>query len=228
MKSILKNCFTFLTLLRLKIRGVKFLINKSVLFLSKFSIEKSNNLQIINGKVEKSTIHIQGKNNQLLIFGEVHNSDIKVWGNNNQIIISPKVTLNKSIIVLRGSNCKIEIGERTTFGGIYMVCMGEYNFIKIGKECMFAEKIDLWATDSHPIYDDKNELINPSKPVIIGDKVWIGAKSAILKGVNIGDGAVIGMSSIVTKDVVPFSLNVGNPLRCLKVNINWKREFIQV
>ena len=134
--------------------------------------------------------------------------------------------LNRSTLVLRGNNCKIEIGEGSTFGGIYMVCMGQNNFIKIGKECMFAENIDIWATDSHPIYDTDNVLINPSKPIVIGNHVWVGAKSSILKGVQIDGGAVIGMSSIVTKNVNAFTLNVGNPLRCIKQNVKWNREFI--
>lgn len=227
MKRLIKKTGTLLTLLIWKFKGLKSIVKTSVLFLSKFQIEKSNDLQIIGASLEKSIVQVQGKNNGLFIFGEIHNSKINVWGDNNQIIISPKVKLNNSTLVLRGNNCKIEIGEGSTFGGIYMVCMGQHNFIKIGKECMFAEGIDLWATDSHPICNDENILINPSKPITIGNHVWVGTKSSILKGVKIEDGAVIGMSSIVTKDVAAFTLNVGNPLRCVKNNINWKREFIK-
>jgi acetyltransferase-like isoleucine patch superfamily enzyme len=227
MKRLIKKAATLLILLLLKLKGLKSTVKKSILFLSKFQIEKLNDLQIIGATLGKCIVQIQGKNNELLIFGEIHNSKINIWGDNNQIIISPKVKLNNATIVLRGTNCIIEIGEGTTFGGIYMVCMGKNNYIKIGKECMFADGIDIWATDSHPIYDEDNFLINPSKPIIIGNNVWIGAKSSILKGVLIEDGAVIGMSSIVTKNVASFTLNVGNPLRCVKTNVNWEREFIK-
>jgi acetyltransferase-like isoleucine patch superfamily enzyme len=227
MKILIKKANTLLTLVIWKVKGLKSKVKKSVLFLSKFQIDESNDLQLTDATIEKSFVQIQGKNNKLFIFGEIHHSKINIYGNNNQILINSKVQLNSSTIVLRGDNCKIEIGEGSTFGGIYMVCMGQNNFIKIGKECMFAEKTDLWATDSHPIYNDQNELINPSKSITIGNHVWAGAKCSILKGIQIGDGAVIGMSSIVTKDVAAFTLNVGNPLRCIKNNINWKREFIK-
>lgn len=227
MKKIIKDIVTLLTILLMKLKGFNSTVKISVLFLMKFRIEKSNYCKLIGAIVEKSFIQVQGKNNELIISGEIHNSTINVFGDNNQIIISPRVKIEKSTIVLRGNNCYIEIGEGTTFGGIYMVCMGRDNYIKIGKECMFAQGIDLWATDSHPIYNDENIVINPSKPIIIGDNVWIGSKSSILKGVKIEDGAVIGMSSLVTKDVAAFTLNVGNPLRCVKNNVNWKREFIK-
>jgi len=226
MKNLIKKGLTLLILLVWKIKKSEFKVKKSILFSSKFYVPKLNDLQIIYGRIEKSILQVEGKNNELCISGEIYNSKINIWGNNNKIIINPKVKLNNSTIVLRGNNCSILIGEGTTFGGIYMVCMGQNNYVKIGKECMFADKIDLWSSDSHPIYDDKNVLINPSKPVTIEDNVWVGTKCSILKGVQIGEGAIIGMSSIVSKNVEPFTLNVGNPLRCIKTNVYWKRDFI--
>lgn len=53
-------------------------------------------------------------------------------------------------------------------------------------------------------------------PVIIGRNVWIGDKSTILPGVTIGDGAIIGSNSVVTKDVPPFSIAAGNPAFIIK------------
>jgi len=55
----------------------------------------------------------------------------------------------------------------------------------------------------------------PAKPnrMTIGNDVWIGANVAIMPGVHIGNGAVIGAGSIVTKDVEPYTINIGNPAR---------------
>jgi len=225
MKHLIKKIFSILFLFTLKVRGLKFHVTTTTVFLSKFSIKKFNRLQLYNAFIERSSILIEGISNQICISGSITNTKVSVWGNNNQIMIHPAVQLNNSTIVLRGNNCKIEIGTGSTFGSIYMVCMGKNNFIKVGENCMFAENVDIWATDSHPIYNNDNELINPSKPILIGDFVWVGAKSSILKGVSIGDGAVVGMSSIVTKNVAASTLNVGNPLRCIKTNIRWDREF---
>ena len=49
--------------------------------------------------------------------------------------------------------------------------------------------------------------------MIIGNDVWIGDRATILSGVRIGDGAVIGAGSVVTKDVEPYSIVAGNPAR---------------
>ena len=225
MKDLTKKIFSVLFLFTLKGKGIKFNIRRTTVFLSKFNITNSNRLKLSYAFVERSSISTEGSSNHICISGSITNSKISIWGNNNQIILHPNVKLNNSTIVLRGNNCKIEIGNGSTFGSIYMVCMGKKNSIKIGKNCMFSENIDLWATDSHPIYNIYNKLINPSKPIVIGDFVWVGAKSSILKGVSIGNGSIVGMSSIVTKNVDAATLNVGNPLRVIKTNIRWDREF---
>jgi acetyltransferase-like isoleucine patch superfamily enzyme len=52
-----------------------------------------------------------------------------------------------------------------------------------------------------------------NEPVIIGNDVWIGSRVTILPGVKIGDGAIIGASAVVTKDVEPYSIVAGNPAK---------------
>ncbi|MDE6407021.1 MAG: hypothetical protein K2K48_06295 [Anaeroplasmataceae bacterium] len=54
------------------------------------------------------------------------------------------------------------------------------------------------------------------KPVIIGDKTWLGANVTVLPGVTIGEGAVIGAGSVVTKDIPPYTVAVGNPCKVVK------------
>lgn len=69
-------------------------------------------------------------------------------------------------------------------------------------------------------YDDLNNGIiyydRFEKPTKVGNDVWIGANVTILRGVTIGDGAVIGANSMVTKDVPPYAIVVGNPARIIK------------
>jgi acetyltransferase-like isoleucine patch superfamily enzyme len=63
-----------------------------------------------------------------------------------------------------------------------------------------------------------------SQEVIIEDDVWIGFNSIILKGVRIGRGAIIGAGSIVTKDIAPWTVNVGNPIQSIKTTETWLDE----
>lgn len=61
--------------------------------------------------------------------------------------------------------------------------------------------------------------------VEIGNDVWIGAHAIIMPGIEIGDGAVIGAGSIVTKDVKPYEIVAGNPAKHIKYRFN--QEFVQ-
>lgn len=59
------------------------------------------------------------------------------------------------------------------------------------------------------------DLPDTSAPVVIGRHAWIGGRSIILPGVNIGEGAVIGAGSVVTKDIPSYSVAVGNPAKVI-------------
>jgi maltose O-acetyltransferase len=60
------------------------------------------------------------------------------------------------------------------------------------------------------------EALEYAKPIRIGSGVWIGGGAIVLPGVTIGDGAVIGAGSVVTRDVPPETLAVGNPARIVR------------
>ena len=56
----------------------------------------------------------------------------------------------------------------------------------------------------------------PCAPVVIGNRVWIGCNALVLKGVRIGDGAVVAAGTVVTRDVPANSLVGGNPARVIR------------
>jgi acetyltransferase-like isoleucine patch superfamily enzyme len=77
--------------------------------------------------------------------------------------------------------------------------------VRIGRDCMIAWDVVIMDTDQHSI--DGGPPV--ARPVIIGDRVWIGCRAIILKGVHIGDHAVIGAGAIVTHDVPPGGIVTG-------------------
>ena len=77
--------------------------------------------------------------------------------------------------------------------------------VHIGRDCRIAWDVVIMDTDQHGI--DGSPPI--AKPVVIGDRVWIGCRAIILKGVSIGNDAVIGAGAIVTKDVPPRAIVTG-------------------
>jgi acetyltransferase-like isoleucine patch superfamily enzyme len=66
-------------------------------------------------------------------------------------------------------------------------------------------------------HDPQNpDFVCLCKPVVVEDHVWIGARAIILPGVTLGEGCVIGAGAVVTKDVPPYTIAVGNPARVVR------------
>jgi len=86
--------------------------------------------------------------------------------------------------------------------------------IEIGDNCLIGHNTTI-ATLNHDFNPEKRANLTPS-PVKIGKNVWIGSDCTILPGVEIGDGAIIGAGSVVTKSVPSNSVAVGNPARVIK------------
>ena len=80
----------------------------------------------------------------------------------------------------------------------------------IGPNCGFY-------TPEHPIKaEDRNKLLEYAKPIKVGNNVWFGGSVTVLGGVTIGDNSVIGAGSVVTKDIPPNVVAVGNPCRVIR------------
>lgn len=95
--------------------------------------------------------------------------------------------------------------------------------IQFGNNVLISWDCLIMDTDFHPIYDDQGEYINPNKPIIVGNNVWIGCRNVILKGSNIADGSVIGTNSLLNRDIsLESGIYAGNPIRLVKKNISWK------
>lgn len=86
--------------------------------------------------------------------------------------------------------------------------------ITIGDDCLIGHNAVI-ATLQHDIAPDRRADLLPS-PVVLGRNVWLGANVTVLPGVTIGDDAVVGAGSVVTKDVPARSIVVGSPARVVR------------
>lgn len=92
-----------------------------------------------------------------------------------------------------------------------------YNRIDIGEDATISENVVIMDSDVHSICGTNN-----TAPIFIGKHVWIGMGAIILKGVTVGDNAVIAAGSVVTHDVPANSIVAGNPARVIKTNVRWE------
>jgi maltose O-acetyltransferase len=110
-----------------------------------------------------------------------------------------------------GSN--IELGERVFFNFnciVLDVCR-----VEVGAFTLFGPGVQIY-TPVHPLNAARRRLQEFGKPVTIGADVWVGGGALILPGVRIGDRAVIGAGSVVTRDVPGGVLAAGNPCRVIR------------
>lgn len=115
---------------------------------------------------------------------------------------------------LDGLGAEIVIGDRTYINRRTEI-MSKAS-VKIGRGCAISWDVVISDTDYHQM-----EGATSTKPIVIGDEVWIGCKSIILKGVHIGHGAIVAAGSVVTKDVEPYTLVGGAPARVIKRDVRW-------
>ncbi|ERB67177.1 acyltransferase [Vibrio coralliilyticus OCN008] len=114
---------------------------------------------------------------------------------------------------------KIEIGNSCVLQGT-SIC--SYQEIKIGNNVIFGPNVVIMDCSGHSLANrgHANELDSlEAKPVTIGNDVWVGYGCIILPGVHIGDGAVIGAGSVVTKSVPSYCLAAGNPCNIKRKNL---------
>ncbi len=107
---------------------------------------------------------------------------------------------------------RLQIGKSSSIGDRTEIHAGAE--VRIGERVMISWDCVIMDREYHVSGAAPEKM----KPVVIENDVLIGCHSIILKGVHIGEHAVVGAGSVVTKDVAPYSVVAGNPAHCLKGN----------
>jgi len=138
-------------------------------------------------------------------------------------------------IVFESELGNVTIGDRTFIGESQIICK---NKIDIKNDVFIAWGCCVYDHDSHSLdykerqndiqqqltdfrngrnfIENKNWTVVNSKPIEIQSNAWIGMNCIILKGVTIGEGAIVAAGSVVTKDVQPWTVVGGNPAKLVK------------
>lgn len=122
--------------------------------------------------------------------------------------------------VFTGFRINVNAGAELRLGSGYLnnnVTIDCFERICIGDDVAIAKGVVIRDCDNHSIAGGAADRA----PVTIGNHVWIGTNAIILKGVTIGDGAIVAAGAVVTRDVAPNSIVAGVPARVIREGVRW-------
>lgn len=131
--------------------------------------------------------------------------------------------LKDSVISCNG---EIIIGNYVTTGKRFFCANGIPCAIKIGNDCMFSHDISIIG-GAHSIFDigARENISRRHQNITIGNHVWLGLKSVVLHNAEIGDGCIVGASSVVKLKTEGNCVIAGNPAKVIKTNHTWDRRY---
>ena len=138
------------------------------------------------------------KDNVVIEGTEVHIGDYTVIGENTELVAKSPCRIGMSSWI--GRDCVIDATGKLVIG----------NGVAVAAGCQLWTHMKFGDTLQGCRWEWQRELI-------IGDDVWIGCNSTVLRGVSIGTGAVIGANSVVTKSVPPYAIYAGIPAKLIKM-----------
>ena len=191
----------------------------------KFPIYIYRNVNLSQMGGGKITINTQVRSGLLAIgkrnIGTLDHKHVRsIWEVRGEIILNGKVSLGSGSRISVASGAVLQFGDNFSMtGNSSIVCQKAISF---GDDCLLSWDILIMDSDFHKILNMQGDTVNAPSPIRIGNHVWIGCRSTILKGVQIADHSVIAAGAVITKTLPnTHSVYGGNNLK-LKSDIDWK------
>ena len=136
--------------------------------------------------------------------------------NLGEIVIGDKfrflsTTVTSEMVAYPGG--RLEIGDGVFIN--YGASLSAHKLVRIGDGCQLGSYACLMDNDYHSV--EEREKPSESKAIVLGRNVWLGVRVIVLKGVTIGDNAVIGAGSVVTRDIPANCLAAGVPAKIIRL-----------
>ncbi|MCU1589043.1 MAG: putative acetyltransferase [Frankiales bacterium] len=128
------------------------------------------------------------------------------------------VSLQRGVRIVVDSG-RLTIGHETNVNGLGTKILVA-DAITIGAGCTFSWDVQLLDNDFHTMTVDGVQQPSAA-PIVIGDRVWVGTRAIVLKGVTIGDDAVVAAGAVVTKDVPAHAVVAGMPAKVIGSSDSW-------
>lgn len=150
-------------------------------------------------------------------------NEISLWNVEGDVVFDKDAELGVGSRITVGSGAKLSIGSNFRITSNSTIAC--YKDISFGNNNLLSWDILIMDTDSHNIYDENRNVVNPDRVIIFGDNVWIGCRCLILKGAAIPSNTVIGANTIVNKKYSDQgTIIAGYDSSVKKTNVRWRIE----
>ena len=139
-----------------------------------------------------------------------------IIGNNGILEINGNFDIYTGAFITVDHGGKLKLGRGYANSGVRLLA---FNSISLGDNVVISDNSTIRDSDNHWISGGSGQQ---SAPIVIGNNVWIGMNVTVLKGVTIGDGAVVAAHSLVNKSVPPGTLVGGVPAKVIREKVAWK------
>jgi acetyltransferase-like isoleucine patch superfamily enzyme len=146
-----------------------------------------------------------------------------IWNNLGTITFRGAVTLGAGCELSVGPHARLTLGANLIVNSeMTVICWHE---ITVGSDCIVGWKVLLADSDLHQIRDSDGRLLNQDRPIRIGDHVWIGCHTLVLKGSVLPENTIVAAGSTVVGEVrEPGTIIGGVPARTLRTGVSWSIE----
>lgn len=178
--------------------------------------------------ITKGSICIEGDVQTAMIRIGFHKVPVCNYKDRTQVIIDGgKLVFQGTAHLGHGTKIHVAEGAELVLGDNFAVSASSqincYHKMVMGHDIQFSWDCLVMDSDTHKIYDKKMGIINCDQEVTIGNKVWIGCRTTILKGSVIPDGCVIGAGSLVTGKIFsPNTIIIGSPAKSVRTIDGWE------
>ena len=164
----------------------------------------------------RASIHWEFLRREAFVRWPVHGNVLEAL-REGRLQVGPQTLLEPHVWITAPGDARVRIGAGTFLN--LGVMIASQTLVEIGDHCMLAN--GCFVTDASHRYDDLESPItwqgfDSKGPTRIGDNCWLGANVVVTSGVSIGQRCVIGANSVVTKDVEPFTVAAGAPVRLIR------------
>ncbi len=147
-----------------------------------------------------------------------------IWDVSGTLVINGEVSIGRGSRICIDNEAILTLGNGFIITGLStIICQKAITF---GDDSLLSWDIQIMDTDFHRIIDTNGDTINSPRPIHIGNHVWIGCRTTILKGVSVADDVVISANSTITKSITDAHCvvgGIGNNVAVLKKEISWER-----